>query len=400
MGIEIRYATEAEFAEVAELDGANFGVGYDEDELADARNELHTDRLLVGLDGGRIVGVSAELPFEFTLPGGALVPATGVTWVSVEVTDRRRGVVRALMEHQIRAAAEAGDAAVLLFASEGGIYGRFGFGNSTVFRRTVVHRGRARFAERVDASAVRRLGTDAARSLLPEIYDRWRRRIPGGLSRSEQRWALVLRDRPSNRKGSGALLHLVHPDGYLTYRVKTQWDGGEPNGDCEIVDYVPGSPEAHAALWQTLLGLDLVARINSYKIPVDDPLPLLLTNPRAVDTTHWADGLWLRPTDVAALLGRRRYGLELDCVLAVRDPVLGDGRYHLQGGPDGATCGPTSAEPDLELDVADLGTLVMGSFRLGRLVRAGRVRVADPAVVPRLDLAFLAEREPHTLTQF
>jgi predicted acetyltransferase len=400
MSIEIRYATAAEFEAAAEVDGASFGLAYDDDSLADARDELHLDRLLVGLDGHRIVGLSAELPFEFTLPGGALVPATGLTWVSVEVTHRRRGIVRALLERQVRAAADAGQAAVLLYASEGGIYGRFGFGNATVFRRTVVHRTRARLAEPVDATAVQRLTTDAARPLLPAIYDRWRRRIPGGLSRDEQRWALVLRDRPAQHKGNGALLHLVHPDGYLSYRVKTDWNQGEPDGDCEIVDYVPGSPEAHAALWQTLLGLDLVARINSYRIPVDDPLPLRLTNPRAVDTTHWADGLWVRPTDVPALLGGRRYGVELDCVIAVTDPLLGDGRYRLQGGPAGATCTATSATPDLELAVADVGALSLGGIRLGGLVRAGRVEVADPAQVARLELAFLAEREPHTLTQF
>jgi len=400
MSIEIRYATAAEFDAAAELDGATFGVAYDEDALADARTELHLDRLLAGFDGDRMVALSAELPFEFTLPGGSLVPATGLTWVSVELTHRRRGLLRALLEQQIRAAAEAGDAAIVLYASEGGIYGRFGFGNATVFRLTVVHRARARFAEPVDASAVRRLTTDEAAPLLPDLYDRWRRRIPGAVNRDEQRWRLVLRDRPAQQKGAGALLHLVHPDGYLSYRVKTGWDGGEPNGDCEIVDYVPGSPEAHAALWQTLLGLDLVARINSYKIPVDDPLPLRLTNPRAVDTAHWADGLWVRPTDVPALLGGRRYGLEFDCVLAVVDPLLGDRRYRLQGGLDGATCAATSATPDLELGVADLGALCLGSIRLGRLVRAGRVAVADAGVVPRLELAFLAEREPHTLTQF
>ena len=400
MSIQIRYATADEFEAAAELDGASFGIAYDEESLADARTELHLDRVLAGLDGDRIVAISAELPFEFTLPGGALVPATGLTWVSVELTHRRRGLVRGLLERQIRAAADAGVAAVLLYASEGGIYGRFGFGNATVFRLTVVHRRRSRFAEPVDASAVRRLNNEEAAPLLPAIYDRWRRQIPGAVSRDEQRWRLVLRDRPAQRKGGGPLLHLVHPDGYLSYRVTTKWEGGEPDGDCEIVDYVPGSPEAHAALWQTLLGLDLVARINSYKIPVDDPLPLRLTDPRAVDTQHWADGLWVRPTDVAALLGRRRYGLELDCVFGVRDPVLGDGRYRLQGGPDGASCTRTSDAPDVELDVADVGALVLGGMRFGRFVRAGRVRVADAALAGRLELSLLADREPHTLTQF
>jgi len=155
---------------------------------------------------------------------------------------------------------------------------------------------------------------------------------------------------------SEEFLAVAELDGAVSYRVKNQWDQGEPDGDCEIVDYVPGSPDAHAALWQTLLGLDLGARINSYRVPLDDPLPDLLTNPRAVDTTHWADGVWVRPTDVPALLGGRRYGVEVDCVL--------------------------------------------GGVRFGRLRRAGRVSCPDDALARRLELALLADREPFPMTQF
>jgi predicted acetyltransferase len=400
MSIDIRYATPDEFLAVADLDGASFGIGYDEDALAQARAELHLDRVLVAVDSTRIVGVSAELPFEMTLPGGRPVPATGLTWVSVDVTHRRRGIVRSLLERQVRSAAAAGDAAVILYASEGGIYGRFGFGNATVFRRTAVRRRNARLAEPVDASAVRRLDSEQARPRLVALHDRQRRRVPGAVSRDEKRWDVILGDRPSARRGASALQHLVHPEGFLSYRIKTEWDQGEPNGTCEIVDYHPGPPEAHAALWQTLLAVDLVATITSYRIPVDDPLPLRLTDPRAVDTTHWADGMWVRPADVAALLGGRTYAVELDLVLAVVDPVLGDARYRLRGGPEGAECARTSAAPDVMLGVADVGALSLGGLRFGRLVRAGRAEGLEPGLARRLDLAFLADREPAPGTQF
>jgi predicted acetyltransferase len=47
--------------------------------------------------------------------------------------------------------------------------------------------------------------------------------------------------------------------------------------------------------------------IESYRIPLDDPLPLLLADPRGVETTHLGDSLWLRPVDVERLLGGRAY---------------------------------------------------------------------------------------------
>jgi predicted acetyltransferase len=368
--------------------------------LADARLELDPERILVAADGSRLVGISAELPFRMTLPGGADVPVTGLTWVSVDLMSRRRGVLRSLMEHQLGAAAAGGQAAVILAASEGGIYGRYGFGVATQVRRSVVSRRRARLAAPAVASPIERLPTERAAAVLPDIYERWRRVTPGGVTRDERRWKLLLLDREDNRQGRSGLFHLVHQDGYVSYRIKENWGDGDPQHECFLVDYVPVTAEAHAALWGALLSLDLVGTIESYGLPLDDPLPFLLEDVRGVETKHLGDGLWVRPVDVEQLLGKRCYGVDVDCVLGVRDTVLGDARYALRGGPDGATCTRTDRAPDVDLSVADLGAVSLGGVRLGRLARAGRFPDADPALVARLDLALLADREPRHGTAF
>ena len=54
-----------------------------------------------------------------------------------------------------------------------------------------------------------------------------------------------------------------------------------------------------------LLGMDLVGTIESYRVPLDDPLELLLDRPRGTGTTHLGDDLWVRPLDPAALLAAR-----------------------------------------------------------------------------------------------
>src|SRR3954452_17434774 len=387
MYYEIRYASAEEFPAVAELDAASFGFTYSPEALEDAKLDLDLDRILVAAVGSQLVGISAELPFRLTLPGGNEVSTMGLTWVSVEITHRRRGIVRSLLEQQVRAAAAAGDAAVILGASEGGIYGRYGFGVATHHRRSVVQRRRARFADPVDAGAVQRMSTERAREFLPALYERWRRGTPGGVTRDERRWQLMLLDREYQRGGRSGLFHLVHPDGYVSYRVKGKWDDGDPQAQVSIVDYAPITPEAHAALWQTLLAMDLVGTVEAGNIPLDDPLPLLLTDPRSVDTKHVGDGLWVRPVDVPALLGGRRYGVEIDCVLEVRDPLLGDGRYRLRGGTDGASCDRTDQEADLRIAVADLGAVCLGGARRPRVARTARVGGGDTALLRRLDLA-------------
>jgi predicted acetyltransferase len=136
-------------------------------------------------------------------------------------------------------------------------------------------------------------------------------------------------------------------------------------------------------------------------LALDDPLPLLLTDPRQVRTTGLHDGMWTRALDVPALLSARRYGLEVDVVLDVGDPFLDrGGRFRLRGGPDGATCEPTTAPADARVDGTVLGPLVFGGQRTAPLVAAGLLTADDPAVVHRLDLAFLADRQPVHGTEF
>ena len=96
MDVSIRRATDADFLAITDLDGASFGFRATDEELADARTVLDLDRFLVATDADRIIGVTGDYPFAMTVPGGQLdVP--GVTWVSVDATYRRSGVLSALM---------------------------------------------------------------------------------------------------------------------------------------------------------------------------------------------------------------------------------------------------------------------------------------------------------------
>ena len=105
-----------------------------------------------------------------------------------------------------------------------------------------------------------------------------------------------------------------------------------------------------------------------------------------------ADGLWVRPLDVAALLAARTYAVEVDTVLAVADPLLGDARYQLRGGPDGATCERTDALPESAWTSPTLGAVSVGGTRLGRWRSSGLVESPDARLLPRLDRALLADR--------
>jgi predicted acetyltransferase len=397
--ISVRPGTTDDIDAITSMDGASFGVNMSPEEVTDTFSVLEIERFLLAMDGSRVVGSTADFPFTMTIPGGTLdVP--GVTWVSVEVTHRRKGVLRALMDRQLGDYHAAGIPAAILTASEGGIYGRFGYGVASHIRKTVIARRSVRLAEPGDPSAVERVTKVEARARMPELHERWRAQTSGALDRTPAWWDFLTLDRESSRMGMSEQFYLVHDGGYISYRVKNDWNDGDPRHLCWITDYVIVTPEAHRDLWQVLLGLDLVGSIESYRIPIDDPLRFLVDNGRQIRTTHVGDGLWLRPLDVAAMLSARTYAVELETVLEVVDEQFGDGRYLLKGGPDGASCAPTDRTADVSFDVAALGAAYLGGVRLAPLAAAGRIRADDPGTLSRLDRALLADREPMYGTAF
>jgi predicted acetyltransferase len=393
----VRRATAKDLHAVAEADGRGFGVHYTEADLRDFESLLDLDLFWLAVDpDDAVVGVTGSFDFRVTAPGGAVLPMPGVTWVSVALTHRRRGVLRALMAEQHRDFLARGHALAGLTASEGTIYGRFGYGPTTADRAVEIPRRRAVLRPDLpDTGGVRQAGTAEFRELAPDIHRRWAGRRPGAVHRTPVWWDVLLADHEHRRGGGTALFHLVHRDGYASFRRH------HDERACRVVDMVAVTAEAHRELWRVLLAMDLVETVGHRSLPLDDPLPLLLTDPRQVQTTALRDGMWVRVLDVAAALSARTYGVEVDVVLDVADPFLDHGgRFRLRGGPEGATCAPTTAAAAARLGVADLGPLLLGGQRVPALVDAGRLAADDPAVLRRLDLALLTERLPVHGTEF
>src|SRR6059058_2975727 len=98
------------------------------------------DRSIAAFDGDAMVGTTAAYFFQLTVPGG-IVGAGGVTFVSVLPTHRRRGILSAMMRHQLADIAARGEAVAALFASESVIYGRYGYGSASMELQLTVRRG-------------------------------------------------------------------------------------------------------------------------------------------------------------------------------------------------------------------------------------------------------------------
>ncbi|MEV0976301.1 GNAT family N-acetyltransferase [Streptomyces sp. NPDC049915] len=367
---------------------------------------LEMDRNLLAVTAdGRPVGTAGAYSFELTLPGGTVAPAAGVTAVGVVPSHRRQGVLSAMMRHQLAQLRARGEFLSVLLASEAPIYGRFGYGPATYTRRLTVPRHRAALAAPRARGTAGDSGTGSVEVVrraecgetLEEVYDRYRRAQPGALSRPHRWWELGAGQPPVSAAQRYVVVHRHAdgaPDGYASYSL------GE--GETLTVDETIATDDAvFTALARFLLGHDLVAQVVFKHFPPGHPLRRQLADFRAGEVSGDTDWLWVRLLDVPRALTARGWLTDGELVLDVDDPFLGErGRYLLTVRGGRADCVPTDREPDLSLDIGDLGSIYLGGTTPGMLVRAGHIRAHRPDVATLADLLFRAERPPHCLHWF
>ena len=349
------------------------------------------ERSLAWFDDGRIVAATGIYSRQVTVPGG-VVPCAAVTAVGVVPTHRRRGLLTEMMRRQLEDVRAAGEPVAALWASEGGIYGRFGYGIAARIGRLTARRPVARLAAPPPPGDPLRAGPAGDHvEAMRAVYERVRRERPGMLDRPGPWWDHRLYDPESQRHGAQPLRAVLVPDGYAIYAVRADRDEDGPSGEVAIRELVAATPAARALLWAFLLDQDLTRTISWALAPPDEPLWLMLTDPDAV-RVGLASALWARLVDVAAALGARTYASDPDVVLEVADAFCpwNTGRYRLAGGG----CERTEAEPDLALDASALGAAYLGGTTLRELAAAGRVAELRPGALARASDAFRSDVAP------
>src|SRR3954454_325262 len=367
--MELRPATWEEFDDFGRAALSAF-----HQELNDADRERYAridepERSLAWFDDGRIVATAGAYTRVLTVPG-AVVPCAAVTAVAVVATHRRRGLLTAMMRRQLEDLRERGDSVAALWASEGGIYARFGYGIAARAARLAARRPGARLPGPAVGKPLRAGPAGEHVEVMRAVHERVLRRRPGMLDRPGPWWRDRLDDPESLRHGAQPLQAVITEDGYALYAVRP--DSGEdgPAGEVRVRELVAARPDAHAQLWAFLLDQDLTRTITWRLAPVDEPLWLALTDPRAVRMTL-TDSLWVRLLNVPAALGARSYAIDADVVIAVADRFCewNTGRYRLSG--DG--CERTQAAADLALDVCPLAAAYLGrrGAGIGHVARRG-----------------------------
>jgi len=400
--VRVRSLGDDDWADFVRVDAHAFGATMSDGIIA-AERELHEPGRGIGAyDGPDLVGIATAFSYRLSVPG-ATVPAAAVSWVGVLPTHRRRGVLSALMAHQLEGIRSAGQEPIaILWASEPQIYGRFGYGRATSLTGWRVPRDAAALGPQapVDPSVALRLVDPASWDLLAGVYAtvaRWRAGVP---ERDERWWRRAVRDLPDLRDGRSELRCVVAEGsdggvrGYALYSTKQDWeDFGQ--GEVSVREVLATDPAALSALYRYLFDLDLMGSAHLWNLPVDDPLQHWLTNPRTAKPSL-GDALYVRLVDLPGALSARTYTRTVDVVLEVTDRDLPDnaGRWWLVGDPGGATCTPTDDTPDLVMETRDLGAAYLGGTSLAELAAADRVREARDGALAEASSAFAVTPAP------
>jgi predicted acetyltransferase len=387
--IVIRTPGEDDLKAIFRRDDEAFGASDTDEQREIWRGLLDLERFRAAFDGDALVGLAGTHELEITLPGSKVLPLAGTTWVSVAPTHRRQGLLRRLMEHVDADIDERDVPLAGLVASEGGIYERFGYGVATRARHIEIDRRRVEIDQRFrpDGGGVTMFDPLEGIDRMSEIYDRFRRVRVGEVSRSPRWLRMGLTEQPGRRMGA------IHADGYAVWTIVEDWNDFDAQHELRLDDLVACTDEAHRALWNVVLSHDLVGPVRGRLVAsLDETLPSMLTNPRAVKTTALTDFLWLCPRQIGVVLAGRRYRVDDALVVEV------DGeRWLIEGGPDGARCTTTARAPDLTTTRAGLGSLLLGGVTATELAAGRRLESDDPV---RADVFFGWSPLAHCTTSF
>ena len=337
-----------------------------------------------------LVGTATSFPSQTAVPGGAVLPLGAVTRVGVRADHTRRGLLTALMRRPARRRC----------GPRRGARGCCGpprrgstAGSATASPPARGPSGSGARGRRCGPAApvgrqVRLLDRD---EIVPVLAARARARIalrrPGGITRTAGWW----RRSAWPAATSDPLLAAVHTgqdgdDGFAL--AVPHGDFGDPlGGTLRVEDLHAADTAAAAGLWRFLLGVDLIGYVEA-AVALDDPLDLLLDDPRHALVTGLADETWLRLVDVPAALAARSFAAGAGPVCwPSTTPAPGQhrGLPDRRGGGRAGRAARRACDPELSCDVAALAMAYLGDRSPSALAGTGWWTVHDPAALARAD---------------
>ncbi len=352
-------------------------------------------------------------PFSMRF-NGERAHVAGVTAVGTLPTKRRRGYLRFAMEHSLDEQYERGQSLAALYASQAGIYQRFGYAICSRRHRYEIDPLDLSFVNAPSPSGTLSISNasdlpDDAQ-VIRDLYRRYMQPRNGLLHRGLNLWNAEVLSEPEDIHEGPVRVLLYEEDGealgYMVYtscedRALNEFSAGQRDHRMTIREYGWLTPAAYVALWQFAASQDLTWRIYVQDAPEDDPIGHLARDPRTL-RTQVGDGVLLRVVDLPRALMTRRYAVESELTFRVTDDLCewNQGTWRLSVGPEGADVRQVDLAPELSFDIFTLAHLASGALTASYAQRLGRIEATDSAAVRRADHLFATDYAMHCMNHF
>ncbi|WP_156837192.1 GNAT family N-acetyltransferase [Nesterenkonia alba] len=363
-------------------------------------------------------GFHAEYPvatwadFDKTLNTGVdLLPARLITGVTVNAAYRRRGILRHMMTHALARAVTDGAPVAALTASEGGIYGRFGFGVAAREAHVEVNTagGPGGFELRTPPTG-RVVPADPSRleAAIAEVWEGFHRRTRGSVDRQQvytefATARLNVEEWSTWNRSMRAAIH-VRADGRIggiVWWTHAGWET-EPTR-VEVRDLLAVDETSHRELWRYLASLDLADQVRA-TTAVEDPAPWAARNPRSWRVTRIKDVLWIRVLNPVTALQSRQWGTDGEFSLSLTDPMgIASGVFtvSVSAGVAQVSSSQSPTTPQhISLDIESLGSLYLGDVSVLTLRDAGRITAGEDLDWAALSATVDLKDRPFCATHF
>ena len=329
-------------------------------------------------------------------------------------TKRRRGYLRFAMEHSLDEQYERGQSLAALYASQAGIYQRFGYAICSWRQRYELDPYDLNFVHAPTPTGT--LSIANAKDLpdnavvVRDLYRKFMQPRNGLLHRGLNLWNAEVLSEPEDIHEGPVRVLLYEEDGealgYMVYtstedRELNTFSSGQRDHRMTIREYAWLTPAAYTALWQFAASQDLTWRIYVNDVPSDDPIRHFARDPRTL-RLNVMDGILVRIVDLPRALMTRRYAVESELTFRVQDDLCewNQGTWKLSVGPEGADVRQVDDSPELTMDVFTLAHLATGALPASYAQRLGRIEASGSASLTRADQLFATEYAMHCMNHF
>ena len=395
MGVEIRAAEPGEMEEFRHV--VSSALVMSPDIFGKAPDLKRTAEWTVcAFEDGKLATGYRSWPWMMRFNGEA-IPVAAVNSVGTLPVYRRRGYLRRVTAAHFESIHERGEQPIaILWPSRAAIYQRYGYACVTTRKTYNVDPYYLDFIRpQAVTGSFREVGDDEF-AVIVDLYRKFRADRTAYIHRSRAQWDYgILGSPPAN----GLLVKVVYqednePLGYAVYTIE---ESNEPGHEQRLIirDLVWLTFSAYQAIWNYFANMDLVSNIIWRYVPVDDPLPHLVLEPRLLNITSH-DGMLGRIIDVEKALPGRHYDEEGVLTFEIIDDFCSwnQGRWKLEVSPAGSSITRTDDEPQLVMPVSTLTLLAFGQISATEAARMERLDVVDDSALSVWDKVMKTRYRP------